>query len=275
MAETVVPGEDQAISRRIEETAQREGLGAVRSVYPVGRKPESSTWAWVVTGGLVLAAVITGVTGAHSGRTHWAGFFGMVAFLWFLITLGIYLRGRNYSRKLAGGRLEVREHGLVIGYRDRAVGVRYDTVRVYQNLVRHMRNGVDNGTTYTYTFFLSGKRIPVIIDHSFTGVQQWGPEIQQAVVNAQAPLALARLRAGEKVEFGTLWITATEVGTLVDSAPWGQVTGLTIADGAVKLHSVDGPLNLRGKPIKDIPNFFVFRALFEHLRQAHNPAAAG
>ncbi|AYF73999.1 hypothetical protein D7D52_09120 [Nocardia yunnanensis] len=270
-----MPGEDLDISRRIEETARREDLGAVRSVYPVGQRPGSGVWAWVTFGGLVIAAVISGVTGAHSGTRHWDGFFGMFAVFAFIIATGTSTRGWQYNRKLAGGRLELRERGLVIGFRDRPVGLRYDTVRVQQKLVRHKSNGVETGTSHTYTFFLPGKRIPVVIDHSFTGVLQWGPQIQQAIVNAQVPIVIERLRAGEKVEFGTLWITATEVGTLVDSAPWGQVTKLTISDGAVKLHSTKGPLNLRAKPIKDIPNFFVFQTLFEHLRQAHNPTAAG
>ncbi|GAB0101235.1 hypothetical protein JMUB6875_01990 [Nocardia sp. JMUB6875] len=275
MAETVVPGEDQEISRRIEETAQREDLGAVRSVYPVGNKPGSGVWAWVIFGGLVLAAVISGVTGAHSGTRHWGGFFGMFAVFAFIIASGTSLRGWWYNRKLAGGRLELRERGLVIGFRDRAVGLRYETVSVLQNLVRHTSNGVETGTSYTYTFTLPGQLVPVVIDHTFSGVQQWGPEIQQAIVNAQAPMVMARLRAGEKAEFGPFWISATEIGTSMNSAAWGEVKDMTIADGAVKIRSGRGPVNLRAKAIKEIPNFFVFRTLFEHLRQVHNPTAAG
>ncbi|MEV6772039.1 DUF6585 family protein [Nocardia sp. NPDC051030] len=106
----------------------------------------------------------------------------------------------------------------------------------------------------------------VTVDQSFANVERWGAEIQESVTRTQLPIAAARVRAGELVEFGDLWITANEVGSRRKSASWSTVGTLDLTRGYVAV-GIEGKLfDLTVTPVSKIPNFFVFQALFDHLR---------
>lgn len=270
MGETIGAEADPAMLRAIAETAQRNALGQWRSCHPAG----PASWGAVkFTTGLTVAGliltVVCAVTNAHSGTRNWAGFFGMWSFLFLLMALGAWAAAHRHARSIAGGRLDLYEHGLVAAFPDRVLGFRYDTLTVLQNITRHYHNGVEQGTTYRYTLGAPDGSTATI-DQSFADPAEWGPVIQQATTAAQLPKAIARLQAGERLEFADLWITTAEIGTATDSAPWSKVEKLTMNKGFLRVYLANrGLLSLRARPIGKIPNFFVFHTLFELLRKAN------
>jgi hypothetical protein len=51
------------------------------------------------------------------------------------------------------------------------------------------------------------------INADFLGASEWGPTIQQAVTDVCLPKELARLQAGERLDFDPLWLTQQEIGS--------------------------------------------------------------
>ncbi|WP_067823745.1 DUF6585 family protein [Nocardia inohanensis] len=271
MSETVVPGyEDPELLRRIAIAAERNGLGAHRSAYPA---PQANWRSIRITAAVFAGLVVIAVIGFSADIEALAalGLYPGVIAGFMLIIGGV--RMLKYDNRYTGARLDLYERGLVMAYRGREHVARYDTVEVFQTITRHLRNGVHTHTTYHYRLTaLDGTQ--VLLSEAFAGVDQWGPELQQAVTDAQLPVAAARVNAGERVDFGDLWITATEIGSRHKSAPWTRIESLSVRDGTVSI-GVEGKwLNLTNTPVGSIPNYFVFYSLAEHLRRQYGPATA-
>ncbi|MGI5526652.1 DUF6585 family protein [Streptomyces syringium] len=103
---------------------------------------------------------------------------------------------------------------------------------------------------------------PGVIPHP----EHWGPAIQDAVTETQLPMALAAVRRGETVSFGDISVSRDTVTAYGRSAPWDQIQQVTVEGGILSLNVADQRHPLTSKKVSQIPHFFVFHALAEHLR---------
>lgn len=89
------------------------------------------------------------------------------------------------------------------------------------------------------------------------------------MTNAQLPKAVTALQNGQRLSFGPIWLTATEVGSGEKSVPWAQIEEISIKEGWVQLKVAGRWRSLSTTAVSSIANFFVFHSLAEHLRRAH------
>lgn len=254
-------GSDRELVAAIGDLAARSGLGRHHRTY-LPRPPR--TGGKIVLIVLAIAGVIAAVVSFAVGQPV----LGILAAVFPIVLVPALIRAFRYTRSYEGARLDLYERGLVAALLGRLWAVRYDSTTVYQNIVRHMRNGHHIGTTYAYTLTdLAGTNF--VVGDGISDPQQWGPAIQRAVTEAQLPQALAALRAGHRLVFGELWMTWYEVGSPRKSAPWTQVNQVSIADGRLSVDVAGRWFALTSAMVSDIPNFLVFEALATHLMQVH------
>ncbi|MET7596992.1 DUF6585 family protein [Streptomyces sp. NPDC005481] len=122
-----------------------------------------------------------------------------LAFLWWL------RRTPEFSRRQAAKRLYLFEHGMIVHPRlgDTVTAIRWDSVRLYQEIVLKIVNGLPTTTTHTYTALSSevGHAGAAVTDF-YADPEVWGPWMQDAVVRAQGRTVLEAVLAGETVAFG-------------------------------------------------------------------------
>jgi hypothetical protein len=98
----------------------------------------------------------------------------------------------------------------------------------------------------------------------FRDAQRWWPAVQRGVTDAQLPLALAALANGERLAFGTLWMSRERLGSLRLSVPWPLIQRIEVRDGSVQL-TVGGACHDLGARAAEVPNLEVVRAVVERL----------
>ncbi|MCX4846127.1 DUF6585 family protein [Streptomyces sp. NBC_00893] len=189
-------------------------------------------------------------------------------FLWWL------RRTPDFSRRQAAKRLHLFENGLVVHPEsgDGRVVIRWDSVRLYQNITQKIINGIPSTTEYVYSAVGPG-RDHATITHFYEGPETWGPHMQQAVLQAQGPAALESILAGGTVNFGDLSLsgagpTARAKGLL----PWSEVREIRVAAGRIIVAETGGSGAWCSTAVSDVANLHVFLAVAEHLR-THRPAA--
>jgi hypothetical protein len=164
------------------------------------------------------------------------------------VLFGRWLVG-TAARRTGGARLDLYEHGLTVAVQGEIHTVRYDSTSVRQHCAGHALTDVD------------GRPVPC---GRFRDAQRWWPEILRAVTAAQLPLALAALDNGERLSFGTLWMSRERLGSPHLSAPWTLIQRIEVRSGSLQL-TIDGTRHDLGTPATDIPNLTVVRALAERL----------
>ncbi|MFG3528910.1 DUF6585 family protein [Streptomyces sp. NPDC047917] len=191
-----------------------------------------------------------------------------LVFLWWL------RRTPDFSRRQAAKRLHLFENGLIVHPEsgDGRVVIRWDSVRLYQNITRKIINGIPTTTEYVYSAVGPG-RDHATITHFYEGPETWGPHMQQAVLRAQGPAALESVLAGETVNFGDLslsdaGLTARAKGLL----PWSEVREIRVVAGRILVAGSGGSGAWCSTAVSDIANLHVFLAVAEHLH-GHRPAA--
>ncbi|WP_181798525.1 DUF6585 family protein, partial [Streptomyces sp. WELS2] len=111
-----------------------------------------------------------------------------------------------------------------------------------------------------------GERV-VLRRGDFARSGEWWSAICGGVVAAQTPRALAALRQGARLAFGSLWITADAVGSARACLPWTEVQRIEVQGGFVAVRAEGGrPMWVTAS--SGIPNLCVFRSLAEHLARA-------
>ncbi|MCP2340611.1 DUF6585 family protein [Actinomadura rupiterrae] len=183
----------------------------------------------------------------------------------FLIAVFAYFRYSGMAGRNDGARLDLFERGLTSAYRGQVRAVRYESTGVLQDIVRYTRYGQTTRITYRYTLTdTTGQQLT--LSGGYANPEQWGPAIQQAVTDVHLPQAVARVRAGERVEFGPLWLTAAEVGSGSKSVAWNQVEEIKVSNGFVSLRVTGKWSSLSTTSVSRISNFFVFLAVADYLR---------
>ncbi|MEL5957261.1 DUF6585 family protein [Streptomyces sp. CLV115] len=191
-----------------------------------------------------------------------------LVFLWWL------RRTPDFSRRQAAKRLHLFENGLIVHPEsgDGRVVVRWDSVRLYQDITRKIINGIPTTTEYVYSAVGPG-RDHATITHFYEGPETWGPHMQQAVLRAQGPAALESVLAGETVNFGDLSLSGTGLTARAKGLlPWSEVREIRVAAGRILVAGPGGSGAWCSTAVSDIANLHVFLAVAEHLR-GHRPTA--
>ncbi|MFC4908741.1 DUF6585 family protein [Actinomadura gamaensis] len=245
--------------QQIGELAARTDLGAHRAAYPSIADAQARH-----ANRVGIAAIVLLVLCLLSLAT---GYPALVAILGvpFLMCLYAYFRYSQMAGRNRDARLDLFERGLTTAFGGQFRAVRYDSTSVLQDIVRYTRYGQTTRITYAYTLTDVGGE-QVTLRGGFANPEQWGPAIQQAVTDAQLPQAVARLQAGQRLEFGPLWLTPDEVGSGTKSVPWHQVDEVKVSNGLVSLRVTGKWLSLSTTSVSRIPNFFVFIAVANYLR---------
>ncbi|MEV5573593.1 DUF6585 family protein [Spirillospora sp. NPDC052269] len=245
--------------QQIRDLAARSDFGAHRATYrslAEAQARQAKFFGRIAIGSLVLALAFLAF---------------QVAWMVAICGVAVFVAGLRAIRlaRVAGrnrdGRLDLFERGLILAFEGRLRAFRYDRTSVQQAITRHKRGSQTVRITYAYTMTdLSGEKMT--LREGLAHPELWGPAIQKAVTDAQLPNAVARLRAGERLDFGPLWLTASEVGSRSKSVAWPKVDEVQIRNGIVSLRVTGKWLSLSTTSVSSIPNFFVFLALADHLR---------
>lgn len=249
----------------ITDAAARAGLGSHRRTYGPTRHDwlRIHRFGYVATVLLVLALV--GLFTHMPTLAVLAGFLLIPSVAGWVIVI---LRAIRLTRGVE--RLDLYDAGLAAVFDGQLRVVRYDTTTVLQDIVRHIRNGAHTHTTYAYTLTdVADEKF--VLPGGFANPTEWGPAIQDAVTEVQLPRAYDELRAGRRLDFGTLWISATDIGAPTKSVPWSNVELITTDRGTVTILVGGKWLALTSTPVRDIPNFLIFHALADHLRRVYAP----
>ncbi|MFF5503418.1 DUF6585 family protein [Streptomyces roseolus] len=245
--------------RLMREVAAREGLGAYRGGHASSAPARNRGAAGVaILAAVLAAAVVAALAGGY-------GPLAMVPGLPLVLCLFSLLGHLFFGSRTGDARLEQYEGGLVVRLKGRIRVVRYADTKVLDNTVRRTRYGQTVSVTHSFGLTDTEGR-NLVVGSVFTGGEIWGPLLRQDSARAQLPGALARLDAGERLEFGLVWLTAEELGSGRASAPWRAVHGVELRDGTltVRAEGRRGPLVVAST--RYIPNTPLLLSLMETLR---------
>lgn len=243
----------------INEAAQREGLGGYRATYPAVLV---SSTRLRVGGAVAAVAAVLALIGLATGNI-----FLVILGLIFAAVFGFQFgRLALLNRQKEGQQLLFFEQGLVcVGVGGQVFVRRWDSTTVYQNTVRHYRNGAYVRTSYSYRLIdPAGQTLGLA--GGFHRPEEWGQAIQQAVTDAQLPRAVAAIQSGGSLSFGDISLNRETVWASGKSVPWTRIQEIKVKDGRVSLRVEGKWLALTTTMVRSIPNFFVFYALAERLR---------
>jgi hypothetical protein len=255
-------------------------LGEVRSVF---RPTRPTTWDERSTGDKTGAVIINGVLAFLLGSILLALAYAVpvVALLLTAFIVGMFVLSANRRRRAreqadSGLELRVHERGVAVaGPGVEAVkAFRWDEMSVRQDITRHVRNGAHTHTTYSFELAAPGvpaTRINGGTVGTFEAAETWSSLIQQRVTEAQLPSALEALQAGRTLEFGKFKVNAQQLTAGSNSVAWSQVQDLKTEQGLLSVKKEGRWTSFSVSAIREIPNFFVFRALADVLiESAHN-----
>ncbi|MEU3354433.1 DUF6585 family protein [Streptomyces sp. NPDC037389] len=171
--------------------------------------------------------------------------------------------GAGAANARDAARLDLYENGLTVAVKSRIHVVRYDTTSVFRTETTRAADTGHTGAACALTD-VDGERVVLRYEPERGEVPGWWSGIEQGVIRAQLPRALAALAKGERLAFGAVRLTGEEIGWGEVSARWPRVRRLWTGPGAVRL-DVDGTWHELGLTGPDIPNLFVLRALVERL----------
>lgn len=258
--------EQDGWERRMREAAAREGLGAHRGGH-ASSAPARDRGA--LRAG-ILAAVLTVAVAAALATDH--GALAIVPGL-SLALCGVALLGHLvFGGRTGDARLEQYEGGLVLRHKGRIRVVRYADTEVLDNTVRRSRYGRTLSVTYSFGLTDTEGR-DLVVGSVFTGGETWGPLLRLDSARAQLPGALARLGAGERLDFGLMWLTAVELGSGRACAPWHRIQEVAVKEGTITIRAEGRRGPLLAVPTRLTPDVPLFLALTETFRaQSARPA---
>ncbi len=256
---------------QIGRAAEQADLGAHRSAHPAGRSEHQKNLRFLGIATPVLA-VVTGLGVLMDG--NWWFLTGLVTVGFALGLVGNLITGRKYFDKDRGIRLDLYARGLIYAQASGLRVVRYDRTSVLQANANVRRVGEKKTirTIYRYTLTdLNGSQFSM--DGVLANPQDWGPAIQNGVVEAQVAPTWTALEAGQRVEFGTWWMTRSELGCSAKPVPWSEIGNLTVHDGVVFVGVDKNILRQPRIPVSKIHNFALFYMVAERLCSIHGREA--
>lgn len=252
--------DDAQLLARIDKAATQAGLGRHVAAYP-GVQPSRQKLGCMVIAAVALAVAAAAFAGGGYPAVS------IIALAPLAVVLYALVQHLVAAAKNEGGRLDLFEHGLTSVFQGRLRVYRYDATTVLQDIVRHTRHGAHMYTTYRYTLTDTAGE-SVVLREGYVMPTEWGPAIQQGVTTAQLPRAAAALNAGERLDFGDIWMSRDEVGSGSKSVRWREIQEIRVQDGFVTLKVAGKWRGLTTTAVRRIPNFFVFRTLADQLQRA-------
>ncbi|WP_413752984.1 hypothetical protein NRF20_19650 [Streptomyces sp. R-74717] len=173
----------------------------------------------------------------------------------------------NFSRKQAAKRLHLFEHGMIAHPQsgEGMVAIRWDSVRLYQDITQKIINGVPGPTTHVYSAVGPG-RVHATITEFYEGPGTWGPHMQEAILRAQGPAVLESILAGQRVNFGDFSLSRTGMATTRNGhLPWSDVQEIRVGAGRVHVMRTGESGPWCSVAVSDIANLHVFLTVAENL----------
>ncbi|MEU7875614.1 DUF6585 family protein [Dactylosporangium sp. NPDC049140] len=238
--------------------------------YVTSLQPGKRSAALVYVGLLAAVGILMFALAAGRGGTQ-AVVFGLIALVPVAAWVAVLVRSPLVSKKARQLGFHLFAHGFV---RATAAGVqayRWDQiVTIYQSIIRQQVYGATTNTNYIYALqFADGRALT--LNNFSADMRVLGPILQEQVARVQVPRALQYLHAGRPIPFGAYTLTNAGVTNGGKSAPWSEIGGLKVANGALRLSRRDGKAILGGRKVSTIPNFLTFATLVE--RMAGQPAS--
>src|SRR5262249_31464735 len=152
----------------------------------------------------------------------------LVASLIFLIPGALALLwGAAHLRKV------VTLHHGGFHYKDRKGerAVRWEEVDgVYQKILRVYHLGVEVDVQDAYTIALrDGSRI--VVDYHLADIEHLGAAVTEAVTRVLLPVYREAFRAGQRLDFGAVWVDGQGVYAKGKMLPWNEVQGISWKQG--------------------------------------------
>jgi hypothetical protein len=236
-----------SLSPEVAELAARHELGALVGTFAPQRLNRLiSAMAWLTIVSMLLAFVIPGLV-----------------FLWLLRRLP------EFNRKQAAKRLHLFEEGMIVNppQGDGMIVLRWDSIRLYQDIVQTYVNGA--AAYKKYAFVALGKGSSTTVTEFFERPETWGAWMQDAVLRAQGPQALASVLDGQTVSFGDFTLSRTGITTTRNGhLAWPQVQEVELRAGRVRVIRTGDPNPWSTEMVSKVANLQIFLALVQNLSTA-------
>jgi hypothetical protein len=233
------------LSAEAAELATRHQLGALHSTFAPKRMSKALFVLYLFTILHLLAMfVIPGLL-----------------FFWWL------RRNPDFSRKQAAKRLHLFENGMLVHPQsgESMVAIRWDSVRLYQNITQKIINGIPSTTDYVYSAVGPG-RVNATITDFYEDPTIWGPRMQEAVLRAQGQAAVDAILEGQRVNFGGISLSRAGMDTTRSGRlPWSDVQKIQVRGGRVHVTRTGESGSWCSLAVSDIANLYVFLTVAEHL----------
>lgn len=243
-------------------------LGALKGNYTPTYQARRSRiiWntAWVVIG---LALFAGGLIWISVSATMSSGA-GTMAFLpicfgFLFMPAGLYGLWGNWRTWNKGAALFENGFAYTEGHGIQPVAWN-DIDAVFENVVKHYRNGSYAGTVYKYTVLTRDKR-RLVLDNDLPGIEQLGNEILRGSSVALFPAYWQALQNGQRLNFGPLAIDRNGIYTGSKSLPWSEIKAIRIYQGQIGVKKESGWFNWASVSVRQIPNFYIFYDLVKRF----------
>ncbi|MER8188561.1 DUF6585 family protein [Kitasatospora sp. NPDC094015] len=252
-------------------TAQEHQLGARQML--VENNPKRRPWLLVVLMGAVGAwTFVLGLQiAAENQNKDGTWYFGlpMLTVSMLALATGAWLLLRRNGTKTW---VAWYEHGLVrqlaggppVTYPwDEIRSVARQDVKVVQQIGSYM--------TYRLLVVPAAGGL-IVVDNTYPGVLDFAEGVSEAFTHVRAPQDVARLDAGERLDFGGLIdLNAGGLGQGGRRIGWRELGKIELKQGRMNIHRRGDPRVWLTVPAVGLPNLLVLLSLADTLRRRHDP----
>lgn len=178
----------------------------------------------------------------------------------------------DFNPRQAAKRLRLFEHGMIADEEAGTgpVAVRWDEMRLYEEQVQKIINGVP--FPIEYTCVAMGPRASVTVTNFYRGSGTWAPAMQKAVLRAQSAKVQRAYLAGDALDFGPFDLSTAGIKHGKKLLPWSQLGDIQLSGGltgaaVTVMKRGESAFWARTTP-GSIPNLQLFLALVETYGKA-------
>ncbi|XES00300.1 DUF6585 family protein [Streptomyces sp. S1D4-11] len=147
------------------------------------------------------------------------------------------------------------------------VVVRWDRVRLYEEQVQKVINGIPGPILHTCVAMTPGASVTVTNFYQDAGT--WAPAMQRAVLRAQGTTVQeAFLALAEVLDFGEFDLSTAGITHRKQLLPWTQVEQVKLGGGAVAVMKTGESAFWARAMAKSVPNLQVFLAMVDKYRSS-------
>lgn len=175
-------------------------------------------------------------------------------------------RTPDFNPRQAAKRLHLFEHGMIADQETGvgAVAVRWDRIRLYEEQVQKIINGIPGPILYTCLATSPGASVTVT--NFYENPRTWAPAMQRAVLRAQGATVQQAFLAGEVLDFGEFDLSTAGVTYRKQVLPWTKVGQIELGGGAVAVMKAGESAFWARAMAKSVPNLQVFLAMVDKHR---------